>query len=98
MAPVAPQTVSPTSSKKKMGRSTPHGKVNVPAPAVFRKLELAPAYRQVADSVERMITSGRLAPGDWLPTETDLATQLGVNRSTVHIDGLVLRPSVWLSR
>ena len=56
----------------------------MPAPAVFRKLDIAPAYRQVADSVERMITSGRLAPGDWLPTETDLATQLGVNRSTVR--------------
>jgi GntR family transcriptional repressor for pyruvate dehydrogenase complex len=56
----------------------------VPASAVFHKLDIAPAYRQVADSVEQMITSGRLSPGDWLPTETDLAAQLGVNRSTVR--------------
>ena len=54
------------------------------ASTVFQKLDIAPAYRQVADSVEQMITSGRLSPGDWLPTETDLATQLGVNRSTVR--------------
>lgn len=52
--------------------------------AVFRKLDVAPAYRRVAASVEQMITCGRLAPGDWLPTETDLAAQLGVNRSTVR--------------
>jgi DNA-binding FadR family transcriptional regulator len=57
---------------------------NVNASNVFTKLETAPAYRQVADSVEQMITSGRLSPGDWLPTESDLATQLGVNRSTVR--------------
>jgi len=56
----------------------------VPAPAVFQKLDIAPAYRQVADAVEQMITSGRLSPGDWLPTEADLAAQLGVNRSTVR--------------
>jgi len=51
---------------------------------VFAKLQLAPAYRQVSDSVEQMITSGQLSPGDWLPTETDLAAQLGVNRSTIR--------------
>ncbi len=56
----------------------------VAAPNVFAKLDLAPAYQQVADSVERMITAGKLSPGDWLPTESDLAIQLGVNRSTVR--------------
>jgi len=56
----------------------------VPASVVFPKLDIAPAYRHVAESVERMITSGALAPGDWLPTEIDLAAQLGVNRSTVR--------------
>ena len=38
----------------------------MPAVNVFQKLDIAPAYRQVADSVEAMITSGRLSPGDWL--------------------------------
>jgi GntR family transcriptional repressor for pyruvate dehydrogenase complex len=52
--------------------------------AQFAKLELAPAYRQVTDAVERMITTGKLSLGDWLPTEADLCEQLGVNRSTVR--------------
>src|SRR5258707_6752861 len=51
---------------------------------IFQKLVISPAYRQVSESVQQLITSGRLRPGDWLPTETDLATQLGVNRSTVR--------------
>lgn len=54
------------------------------AKPVFARLEIAPAYRQVSDAVEQLISSGKLRPGDWLPTETDLATQLGVNRSTVR--------------
>src|ERR1700704_4900764 len=52
--------------------------------AQFAKLELAPAYRQVTDAVKRMITTGKLSLGDWLPTEADLCEQLGVNRSTVR--------------
>lgn len=52
--------------------------------AIFEKLELAPAYRQVAQAIEEMITSGRLKPDEWLPTESDLSTQFGVNRSTIR--------------
>lgn len=51
---------------------------------MFEKLELAPAYRQVAQAIEAMITSGRLQPDDWLPTESDLSAQFGVNRSTIR--------------
>jgi GntR family transcriptional regulator, transcriptional repressor for pyruvate dehydrogenase complex len=54
------------------------------SPTVFAKLDLAPAYRRVSDSVEQMITSGQLSLGDWLPTEAELCEQLGVNRSTVR--------------
>lgn len=54
------------------------------AKKMFKKLVIAPAYRQVSESVQQLITSGRLRPGDWLPTETDLAAQLGVNRSTLR--------------
>jgi DNA-binding FadR family transcriptional regulator len=50
----------------------------------FSKLERSPAYRRVADVVEEMIGSGRLAAGDVLPTEAELCAQLGVNRSTVR--------------
>jgi GntR family transcriptional regulator, transcriptional repressor for pyruvate dehydrogenase complex len=50
----------------------------------FSRLELAPAYQRVSEAVERMIASGQLVAGDWLPTEADLCTKLGVNRSTVR--------------
>lgn len=55
----------------------------------FGKLDVSPAYRVVCDAMEKQILSGRLEEGDQLPTETDLAEQLGVNRSTVR-EGLRL--------
>ncbi len=65
---------------------------------VFSKLTLAPAYRQVAESVGQLISSGKLRPGELLPTEMELALHLGVNRSTlreglraVEHEGLVRR-------
>jgi GntR family transcriptional regulator, transcriptional repressor for pyruvate dehydrogenase complex len=50
----------------------------------FGRLEVRPAYRVVSDTLQREIESGKLKPGDQLPTETSLASQLGVNRSTVR--------------
>ena len=50
----------------------------------FRRIERAPAYRLVYDALEREIFAGRLRAGDTLPAETQLAEQLGVNRSTVR--------------
>ena len=47
-------------------------------------LDTAPGYKRVADLIEKEIVSGRIKPGDMLPTETDLAAQLGVHRSTVR--------------
>ena len=44
----------------------------------------APAYKQVADAIEADILSGRLQPGDALPTEGAMAEQFGVTRSTVR--------------
>ncbi|MBA1145785.1 FadR family transcriptional regulator [Ectothiorhodospiraceae bacterium WFHF3C12] len=55
----------------------------------FGKIDVSPAYKVVCDAIERQILSGRLEEGDQLPTETDLASQLGVNRSTVR-EGLRL--------
>jgi DNA-binding FadR family transcriptional regulator len=52
--------------------------------SVFQKLGLAPAYRRVTESIGELISSGRLRAGDFLPVESDLAEQLGVNRSTVR--------------
>src|SRR5919202_1478668 len=42
-----------------------------------------PMYRAIADALEADVRSGRLAPGDPLPTQRDLADQLGVNFTTV---------------
>ena len=43
-----------------------------------------PAYKLVAQAIERDILSGKLRDGEPLGTETELATQFGVNRSTVR--------------
>lgn len=55
----------------------------------FTRLDLAPAYRVVFETIEREILEGRLKPGDRLPSETALAQQLGVHRSTTR-EGLRL--------
>ncbi|MEO0392431.1 MAG: FCD domain-containing protein [Pseudomonadota bacterium] len=50
----------------------------------FAKINTAPTYRRLYDAIETEIMRGRLKPGAKLPTETDLAGQFGVNRSTVR--------------
>lgn len=51
---------------------------------VFDKLDVPPAYRVVAEAIERNILVGRLKIGDRLPSEFELAKQFGVHRSTVR--------------
>ena len=63
----------------------------------FAKLNVAPAYRVVFETIEEEILSGRLRPGDRLPSETALAGQLGVNRSTAR-EGLRLLEQTGLVR
>ncbi|MEV1285663.1 FCD domain-containing protein [Micromonospora sp. NPDC049679] len=43
-----------------------------------------PAYQVLADEIRAQITSGRLRPGERLPTEPQLCAQSGVSRSTVR--------------
>jgi DNA-binding FadR family transcriptional regulator len=43
-----------------------------------------PAYQALADDLRKQITSGRLRPGDRLPTEPQLCASSGVSRSTVR--------------
>jgi GntR family transcriptional regulator, transcriptional repressor for pyruvate dehydrogenase complex len=50
----------------------------------FEKLSVLSAYQVVSRELRRMILSGDLKTGDQLPTELQLAEQLGVNRSTVR--------------
>ena len=42
-----------------------------------------PVYRQLMDQVRFLVASGRLAPGDPLPSTRILASELGVNPMTV---------------
>ena len=52
--------------------------------SLFEPLTPQPAYRRVSAAIERKILERSLRPGDWLPTETELARQFAVNRSTVR--------------
>jgi DNA-binding FadR family transcriptional regulator len=54
------------------------------APSRFRPVSATPAYRQVAEAIEREIISGRIRPGEPIGTEAELVKQFGVNRSTVR--------------
>jgi len=44
----------------------------------------SPAYQALADDLRDEITSGRLRPGDRLPTEPQLCQRFGLSRSTVR--------------
>jgi len=51
---------------------------------LFVPLDDSPAYRQIANLIEQRIVGRSLRTGDALPSETDLARQFGVNRSTIR--------------
>ena len=51
---------------------------------LFVPLNDHPAYRQIANLIEQRIVQRSLRTGDSLPSETDLARQFGVNRSTIR--------------
>ncbi|MGQ0511524.1 MAG: FadR/GntR family transcriptional regulator [Betaproteobacteria bacterium] len=66
----------------------------------FRRIKATPAYRLVAEAIERRILSGAIRPGEPIGTEAELVEQFGVNRSTVREgirllehDGLIRRES-----
>ena len=50
----------------------------------FSQIRIEPAYRKVAAALRERITDRSLVAGDRLPSETELARQLGVHRSTVR--------------
>ena len=52
--------------------------------AVLQKPRAEPAYRLVANAIRDHILDGTVKPGDPLPSESALAQQLGVNRSTLR--------------
>jgi len=69
-------------------------------PDRFRRISSTPAYKLVAEAIERQILSGAMRPGEPIGTEAELVKQFGVNRSTVREgirlleqDGLIRRES-----
>ncbi|NNE21894.1 MAG: FadR family transcriptional regulator [Rhizobiales bacterium] len=69
-----------------------------PDSPIFSRLQRPPAYKIVADALQKAVLEKTLKPGDAFPIEGDLAAQFGVNRSTVregirHLEqsGLVVR-------
>ena len=67
--------------KKSLSTETPAAARN---DKTFTRIDSPPAYRMVFDAVEELIMSGQLKSGDRLPTEGELATQFGINRSTLR--------------
>jgi GntR family transcriptional regulator, transcriptional repressor for pyruvate dehydrogenase complex len=66
--------------------------------SAFTPILMEPAYRKVAAAIGERILDRRLREGERLPSETELARQFGVNRSTVRealreleSNGLVMR-------
>jgi DNA-binding FadR family transcriptional regulator len=51
---------------------------------VFTRIQVTKRYLQIADQILERIRSGQLAAGSQLPSERDLAVQLGVSRPTVR--------------
>lgn len=51
---------------------------------MFEPLDHAPAYLRLSAEIRSRILGGELGEGDSLPTETELARQFAVNRSTVR--------------
>lgn len=55
-----------------------------PNSPTFTRLQRPPAYKIVADALQKAVLHKALKLGDALPIEGDLAEQFGVNRSTVR--------------
>lgn len=70
-------------------------------PVLFSKLSLEsdiPLYSQLVNIIKRNITAGTLAPGDLIPSESELCKTFDISRSTVRQavsmledEGLVIR-------
>jgi GntR family transcriptional repressor for pyruvate dehydrogenase complex len=60
------------------------GAVSDRAAVQFKTIRKARRYHQVAEQIQQLIAQGILKTGDHLPAERELASQLGVSRSSVR--------------
>jgi len=63
----------------------------IPAPDRFGGDDPAPLYLRLQSAIREAVAAGALVPGDALPAERELATELGISRVTVRkaLAGLV---------
>ena len=57
----------------------------------------APIYKQLVEQFEDAIRSGKLAPGEQIPSMNDFALQLGISKETVKKAYGILREKGSLS-
>lgn len=57
-----------------------------------------PIYRQIVEQVTRLIASGRLKPGEPLPSVRELALEHAVNPMTISKAYALLEADGWLER
>lgn len=50
----------------------------------FRKIESKKLYLRIADQIMERVRDGRLPPGSKLPSEREIATQMGVSRPSIR--------------
>jgi GntR family transcriptional regulator, transcriptional repressor for pyruvate dehydrogenase complex len=61
------------------GATTTHGESTGQSPTAYR-----PGYELIAEQILQLIADVHLRPGDRLPTENELASQLGTSRTVVR--------------
>jgi len=66
------------------GRRAPGGGRKAGNSNVFQSIRTVRVSDQIIQQMQRQIVSGKLEPGQRLPTETELAQQFGVSRSSVR--------------
>src|SRR6476469_7382201 len=62
----------------------------------LQALEPQRLYRQIAEQLRALITSGEFKPGERLPAERDLAKQMGVSRPSVREALIALEVEGWV--
>ncbi|HEX7300369.1 MAG TPA: FadR/GntR family transcriptional regulator [Solirubrobacteraceae bacterium] len=50
----------------------------------FAPIERTPLYKQILERIQQLVESGDIVPGDQLPSERELAAQLGVSRTSLR--------------
>lgn len=79
-----PLTAGPGRGRVGMKNSHQTNRGNPVPPAALEPIRRTRVYEQVVARLQRLILDGQLRPGDRLPTERELAEQLGVSRSSVR--------------